>query len=78
MRLFLIAGPNGSGKSLFSSKLTESDYTVFDGDKHLTEFAKKYPETGSDLLLSAVDEQVFKVEKLKAWAYLENSTKGKR
>lgn len=68
LRLFIVAGPNGSGKSLFSSKLTESDYTVFDGDKHLTEFAKKYPETGSDILSNAVNEQVFKVEKLKAIA----------
>jgi len=68
LRLFIVAGPNGSGKSLFSSKLTESDYTVFDGDKHLTEFAKKYPETGSDVLSNVVNEQVFKVEKLKAIA----------
>ena len=66
LRLFIIAEPNESGKSLFSTKLTESDYTVFDGDKHLTEFTKKYPEIGSDVLLNAVDEQVFKVEKLKA------------
>lgn len=68
LRLFTVAGPNGSGKSLFSSKLTESDYTVFDGDKHLTEFAKKYPETGSDVLSNAVNDQIFKVEKLKAIA----------
>ena len=68
LRLFIVAGPNGSGKSLFSSKLTESDYTVFDGDKHLTEFAKKYAEIGSDVLSNAVNEQVFKVEKLKAIA----------
>jgi len=68
LRLFIVAGPNGSGKSLFSSKLTQSDYTVFDGDKHLIEFAKRYPETGSDVLSNAVNEQVFKVEKIKAIA----------
>jgi dephospho-CoA kinase len=64
LRLFIVAGPNGSGKSLLSSKLTESDYTVFDVDKHVTEFAKKYPEIVSDVLSNAVNEQVFKVEKL--------------
>jgi len=67
-RLFIVAGPNGSGKSLFSSKLTRSDYAVFDGDKHLTEFTKKYPEIGSDILLNAVNEEVFKVEKRQAIA----------
>jgi len=66
LRLFIVAGSHRSGKSLFSSKLTESDYTVFEGNKHLTEFTKKYPEIGSDVLLNAVDEQVLIVEKLKA------------
>ena len=76
LRLFILAWPNGSGKSLFSSKLTESDYTVFDGDKHLTEFAKKYPETGSDVLSNAVNEQVFKHESLIEKAY-KTSFKGR-
>lgn len=29
--LFIVAGPNGAGKSLFSKKLTDSAFEVFDG-----------------------------------------------
>jgi predicted ABC-type ATPase len=48
--LFIVAGPNGSGKSLFSKELTNTDFEVFDGDKHMAALIKKYPETGSEAL----------------------------
>ncbi|WP_285054541.1 zeta toxin family protein [Pedobacter ginsengisoli] len=67
-RLFVVAGPNGSGKSLFSKELTESDFEVFDGDKHLTALRKQYPETGSDALQSHVNDTLFAAEKAKAMA----------
>jgi predicted ABC-type ATPase len=64
--LFIVAGPNGAGKSLFSKKLTDSAYEVFDGDKHMVALMKKYPETGSEALLSYIDENIFTQEKRKA------------
>lgn len=67
-RLFVVAGPNGSGKSLFSRELTDSDFEVFDGDKHLTALRKRYPETGSDALESYVNDTLFAEEKAKAIA----------
>jgi predicted ABC-type ATPase len=62
-RLFVVAGPNGSGKSLFSKELTESDYEVFDGDKHMAELVKKFPETGSEALWSHVNNHLFQEQK---------------
>lgn len=62
-RLFIVAGPNGSGKSLFSKELTESSFEVFDGDKHMTNLAKQFPETGSEALWSYINEKVFEEEK---------------
>ncbi|RZK02461.1 MAG: hypothetical protein EOO43_23395 [Flavobacterium sp.] len=62
-RLFIVAGPNGSGKSLFSKILTDSDFEVFDGDKHMTSLVKQFPETGSQALWSHIDENIFKEEK---------------
>lgn len=64
--LFVVAGPNGSGKSLFSKELTQSDFEVFDGDKHMTELVKKYPETGSEALESYINNEIFEVEKRNA------------
>lgn len=64
--LFIVAGPNGAGKSLFSKKLTDSAFEVFDGDKHMVALMKKYPETGSEALLSYIDENIFAKEKQKA------------
>ena len=66
--LFIVAGPNGSGKSLFSKKLTDSAFEVFDGDKHMVALMKKYPETGSEALLSYIDENIFTKEKHEALA----------
>jgi len=57
--LFIIAGPNGAGKSLFSSSLVEVDFEVFDGDKYIAELKVKYPETGSDVLQTSVNENQF-------------------
>src|ERR1700744_288127 len=65
-RLFIVAGPNGSGKSLFSKELTESDFEVFDGDKHMTQLAKMFPETGSEALWSHINDHLFLEEKQKA------------
>lgn len=64
--LFVVAGPNGAGKSLFSKELTESDFEVFDGDKHMTALVKQFPETGSEALWSHINENIFAVEKLNA------------
>ena len=66
--LFIVAGPNGSGKSLFSKELTISDLEVFDGDKHMAVLVKKYPETGSEALLSFINENIFEGQKQKAIA----------
>jgi predicted ABC-type ATPase len=66
--LFIVAGPNGSGKSLFSKKLTDSAFEVFDGDKYMTALTKRYPETGSEALLSYINENIFSLEKQKALA----------
>ena len=65
-RLFIVAGPNGSGKSLFSKELTESDFEVFDGDKHMAKLVKEFPETGSEALWSQINEHIFLEEKKKA------------
>ncbi|MGN7986056.1 zeta toxin family protein [Pedobacter sp. 22226] len=65
-KLFIVAGPNGAGKSLFSAQLTESDFIVFDGDKHMTAIRRKFPEIGSEALWSYVDEHIFQVEKKEA------------
>jgi len=65
-RLFIVAGPNGSGKSLFSKELTESDFEVFDGDKHMTQLTKMFPETGSEALWSHINDNLFLEEKQKA------------
>ena len=62
-RLFVVAGPNGSGKSLFSKELTESDYEVFDGDKHMAGLTKEFPETGSEALWSYINEHIFETQK---------------
>jgi predicted ABC-type ATPase len=64
--LFIVAGPNGAGKSLFSKELTATDFEVFDGDKHMTALMRKYPETGSEALLSYINENIFVQEKQKA------------
>jgi predicted ABC-type ATPase len=64
--LFIVAGPNGAGKSVFSAQLAETDFEVFDGDKHMAELKAKYPETGSDVLENFVNEEVFKAAKEKA------------
>ena len=64
--LFVIAGPNGSGKSLFSKALSAADYTVFDGDKHLTGLSKKFSELGSEAIWKYIDEEIFAKEKLRA------------
>lgn len=66
--LFIVAGPNGAGKSLFSKELTVTELEVFDGDKHMTALMKKYPETGSEALLSYINENIFTQEKQKALA----------
>jgi predicted ABC-type ATPase len=66
--LFIVAGPNGAGKSLFSKELTATELEVFDGDKHMTALVKKYPETGSEALLSYIDENIFTKEKQYALA----------
>lgn len=66
--LFIVAGPNGAGKSLFSKELTDSAFEVFDGDKHMTALMRKYPETGSEALLSYINENIFAQEKQKAIA----------
>ena len=66
--LFIVAGPNGSGKSLFSKELTVSDLEVFDGDKHMADLIKKYPETGSEALWSFINENIFEGQKQKAIA----------
>ena len=50
-RLFVVAGPNGAGKSLFSKILTDSDFEVFDGDKHMT-----------SLGLNSLEESIQRVE----------------
>ncbi|MNI54262.1 Zeta toxin [compost metagenome] len=65
-RLFIIAGPNGSGKSLFSKALSQSDYEVFDGDKHMTHLSKKFSDIGSDALWNYIDEEIFSREKAEA------------
>ena len=65
-RLFIVAGPNGSGKSLFSKALTESDFEVFDGDKHMTDLVKQFPETGSEALWSFINDHIFQEQKQKA------------
>lgn len=71
-RLFIVAGPNGSGKSLFSKELIESDFDVFDGDKHMTKLAKMFPETGSEALWSHINDHLFLEEKRKAIESLLN------
>lgn len=65
-RLFVVAGPNGSGKSLFSKELTDSDYEVFDGDKHMTKLGKEFPETGSEALWSHINDHLFHEAKQEA------------
>jgi len=64
-RLFIIAGPNGSGKSLFSKALSQSDYEVFDGDKHMTHLSKKFSDIGSDALWNYIVKKFFRAKKLK-------------
>lgn len=61
--LFIVAGPNGSGKSLFSATLTQIKNKVFDGDKHLADLKKSFPEIGSDILLDRVMDGIFPDEK---------------
>jgi predicted ABC-type ATPase len=68
--LFAIAGPNGSGKSSFSKQLINIDTEVFDGDKHVADLKKEYPETGSDILQKRVNEYYF--EEAKANAIQQN------
>jgi len=65
-RLFVVAGPNGSGKSLFSSELTDADFEVFDGDKHMANLTTRFPETGSEALWSYINEHLFKIQKQEA------------
>ena len=62
----MVAGPNGSGKSLFSKELTEADREVFDGDKHMSQLLKQFPETGSEALWSHINEHLFGEEKQQA------------
>jgi Uncharacterized protein conserved in bacteria len=70
--LFIVAGPNGSGKSLFSKELTNTDFGVFDGDKHMAALKNKYPETGSEALWSFINENVFQEQKQIAIKALSN------
>jgi len=65
-RLFIIAGPNGSGKSLFSKELIGSGIEAFDGDKHMSQLVKKFPETGSEALWSHINNNLFEAEKQNA------------
>ncbi len=65
-RLFIVAGPNGAGKSLFSNKLSQTDFDVFDGDKYITTLKNKYPETGSEILDLHVNDVIFKEAKRNA------------
>lgn len=66
--LFIVAGPNGSGKSLFSQILTESDFQVFDGDKHMTTLSIQFSETPATNLWSYINNTLFAEEKEKAIA----------
>jgi dephospho-CoA kinase len=70
--LFIVAGPNGSGKSLFSKELTNTDFEVFDGDKHMSALLKKFPETGSEALWSYINENIFQEQKQTAISSLSN------
>lgn len=70
--LFIVAGPNGSGKSLFSATLTQIQGCVFDGDKHLANLKKSFPEIGSDVLLDRVMDGIFPEAKEKAISRNEN------
>ena len=65
--LFIVAGPNGAGKSLFSKKLTDSAFEVFDGDKHMVTLMKVSWNGGSEALLSYIDENIFAKENRKHW-----------
>lgn len=76
--LFIIAGPNGAGKSLFSKILVQPGLDVFDGDKYITSLKAKYPDTGSDIIESRVNDNEFKnakqlaIEKKQSFAFETN------
>ncbi len=51
---------------LVTGSWTESDISVFDGDKYMTELVKAFPETISDALWSPINDHLFQEEKHRA------------
>jgi hypothetical protein len=49
----------GRVRNFFSKALSAADYTVFDGDKHMTGLSKKFSELGSEAIWKYIDEEIF-------------------
>lgn len=71
-KLFVIAGPNGVGKSLFSKMLIAKNIDVFDGDRQMTSLRQEFPEVGSEVLWSHINNNVFTAHKKSAISLRED------